>query len=678
MYQKIFIMILFLFITLFANQLELTGKVLDKDNNPVFGVIATLKGLGISDTTGSDGIYRLTKAIVGIKNQSLIKHSISKFENSRLWFTVDKNSHVSIDIFNVTGQKIFTALNKNLSPGNYSINPIANLSSQMLIVQLKIGESLLRYKTPNFNKNGNCRLIQHTNGFSMNVMARISQEIFDTLNLVKDNQILSTTSIVELIDTLPDLFIVQRDIYGDLSLITETVNKIEAVITGDGITNPKVSTLWHNTANNSYSGFAYFVYSISTKNYNVYVKVYNSDNKYIGKSVNVPFTSMAGDVSIPNFNAENARPTIFIGNDTTVSIYDTIHLTCIATDSIASRGIMKWEWNIDGAGFTETSTSDTLVVVPNTRQNQIIPVIRVTDNDGNVAVDSLIITVVQDVPVPTATILNPYYPSFTRDNMFGQSTPKVCVGNTITLHGTAMDVYGEIVKWEWDIGATGTFVTGNDYLTVIPDLPDLIYILRVTDDDGNTALDTITIGTLEIQGNLVKINSKNNTFQRGIEIDDSAQYTSVDTVHQTTLTYNFWVDTVTHALGTYYEAVLYCNALSKSNGLDTAYTYTDTVLNCQVDLKKNGYRILTEAEWEYIHQQQFGIGNGVSKILLNDDYEPLYKSAPEIDPIGPTEIIVSYKGYKTYRAMSWNMGSRSAYSPLLSRPYHEYIIVRTE
>ena len=56
MYQKIFIMILFLFITLFANQLELTGKVLDKDNNPVFGVIATLKGLGISDTTGSDGI----------------------------------------------------------------------------------------------------------------------------------------------------------------------------------------------------------------------------------------------------------------------------------------------------------------------------------------------------------------------------------------------------------------------------------------------------------------------------------------------------------------------------------------------------------------------------------------------------------------------------------------------
>jgi formylglycine-generating enzyme required for sulfatase activity len=50
----------------------------------------------------------------------------------------------------------------------------------------------------------------------------------------------------------------------------------------------------------------------------------------------------------------------------------------------------------------------------------------------------------------------------------------------------------------------------------------------------------------------------------------------------------------------WYDAVLFCNALSKMSDLDTCYNYsqsgaTDAVCN----FTKNGYRLPTEAQWEY-------------------------------------------------------------------------------
>lgn len=59
---------------------------------------------------------------------------------------------------------------------------------------------------------------------------------------------------------------------------------------------------------------------------------------------------------------------------------------------------------------------------------------------------------------------------------------------------------------------------------------------------------------------------------------------------------------------TWFDAVLFCNALSRQDGFDTVYEYTDIIGtpgdNCQlkdlkVDLAKKGYRLPTEAEWEY-------------------------------------------------------------------------------
>jgi formylglycine-generating enzyme required for sulfatase activity len=59
----------------------------------------------------------------------------------------------------------------------------------------------------------------------------------------------------------------------------------------------------------------------------------------------------------------------------------------------------------------------------------------------------------------------------------------------------------------------------------------------------------------------------------------------------------------------WFDAVLYCNARSKRDSLDTVYSYSDvsgtpgdgcdSLENLSIDMSKKGYRLPTEAEWEY-------------------------------------------------------------------------------
>lgn len=63
----------------------------------------------------------------------------------------------------------------------------------------------------------------------------------------------------------------------------------------------------------------------------------------------------------------------------------------------------------------------------------------------------------------------------------------------------------------------------------------------------------------------------------------------------------------------WYEALLYCNARSKRDNLDTVYTYDsicigcgrlghDTLTNVQIHYNRRGYRLPTVAEYEYVYR----------------------------------------------------------------------------
>lgn len=164
----------------------------------------------------------------------------------------------------------------------------------------------------------------------------------------------------------------------------------------------------------------------------------------------------------------------------------------------------------------------------------------------------------------------------------------------------------------------------------------IAFTLCISCSDDDNPVDQGNNTTFTPRG-MVKIAAAGKTFQMG----DAAGLADEAPVHSVSFTKDYWMDTTEVTQGKYnalmkqfytayttpswhapygvgddypaYEvywgdAVLYCNALSRRDGLDTVYTYSAIngtpgnlceLENVVENFAKNGYRLPTEAEWEY-------------------------------------------------------------------------------
>ena len=134
--------------------------------------------------------------------------------------------------------------------------------------------------------------------------------------------------------------------------------------------------------------------------------------------------------------------------------------------------------------------------------------------------------------------------------------------------------------------------------------------------DGSIVQD-MTVG--EVRPNLVLI--RKGSFQMGSPTTESGRDTD-EVQHQVTLTTDFWMaesevtqrqyrnlmgsspsnfqgDELPVEEVSWYEAVAYCNALSVKENLTPCYQISGTTVGWANGVKCTGYRLPTEAEWEY-------------------------------------------------------------------------------
>ncbi|HEX2613677.1 MAG TPA: hypothetical protein VHO02_08790 [Fibrobacteria bacterium] len=133
----------------------------------------------------------------------------------------------------------------------------------------------------------------------------------DTLLFELNGGVIATQGVTGWVAAESDLQLVRRGFSGPLltdSAGDAPVGRVEGVLTGDGIAagDSLTATFYYSTLSSSYSGFLYFPPpGAAVRNYAVRVDVYDLEGRLVGRSASVPFSSLAGNITLPAFHSGN-------------------------------------------------------------------------------------------------------------------------------------------------------------------------------------------------------------------------------------------------------------------------------------------------------------------------------------------------------------------------------------
>lgn len=258
-----------------------------------------------------------------------------------------------------------------------------------------------------------------------------------------------------------------------------TINKVTW-----GCSNGKVNFDFDTTFTTPQKSFSNMSFNVllpgtATDNYKCVFKAIDDD----GESASDSLTFVAvQDLPYVSLNTKQLE----------VTIKDQVPFQFVAKDTLGR--IVKYEYACDSVKknlkdeWIEFNSSNMTLTMP-PKACTWYCAIRVTDDDDNKTSDTATYTVLLDPP--TVQVLGDY---------------TVTIKDTVGLDAMAYDKMGKIVQYEWgcgshesdNIGFTYKSSNSPSYNAVMPSTAqdDYLCIIRVTDDDGNTAKDTTHINII--------------------------------------------------------------------------------------------------------------------------------------------------------------------------------------
>jgi len=215
------------------------------------------------------------------------------------------------------------------------------------------------------------------------------------------------------------------------------------------------------------------------------------------------------------------KPTVQLATKKdTVKINSTQKLKAIATDKLGS--IVEYNYacseklsDLDNPNWSPMNGNQVSVRMPSTATSAYYCAVQVFDDDHNEARDMATYTILLGLPTVTAIV----------------DYKTVTIKDVVELNAHAQDSLGEIVKYEWgcapasseNIGFTYSSPTSPRVQMTMPAIPQKGYkcLVRVTDDDGNTAKDSVKID-IEEGKPTIKVDKKEITVREGYKISLSA------------------------------------------------------------------------------------------------------------------------------------------------------------